>query len=110
PPLIEGHGEEVNLGSGFAALAVVGDGGTLGVALELVAWSDRGADLFALALQARGAVRHPVDVDQMVVRAAIGLARRDRWRQRDRRVGRCKVVVDFRTAGDDRVIFLVATG
>src|SRR4029079_14507623 len=89
---------------------VVGDRGGVGVALELIARGDRRADLFARLLHARGAVRQPVDIDEAVVLAAIGLAGGDRRRERDRGVGGGVGIAFVGTTGDDGVIFLVGAG
>src|SRR6185369_7057697 len=65
--------------SGFAALALVGDGRTLGVARQRgIAGRQRRPGFVRRLLHARAPVRQPVDVDDAVVLAAIGLAGGDR--------------------------------
>ena len=90
-----------------AVLPVVADGLGVGVALQVGPGRDGSADFLACALHPRGAVGQPVDVNQLVVLAAVGLAGRDRRRKRDWRVGRDIIAGLVR---GDRVIFAVAAG
>src|SRR4029078_29249 len=88
----------------------VGDRLCAGVALEVSAWRDGGSDFLARLLHARRAIGHPVNVDELVVRAAVGLAGLDRGRQRDRAIGGDGAVIVLRATGDDGVVFAVAAG
>src|SRR4029078_4903233 len=88
----------------------VGDRLCAGVALEVSAWRDGGSDFLARLLHARRAIGHPVNVDELVVRAAVGLAGLDRGRQRDRAIGGDGAVIVRRPTGEDVVVFAVAAG
>src|SRR3954453_23752337 len=105
-----GRGEGVKPRLGLAALAVVRDCRGVGVALEVGPRSDGRAYFLASFLHARSAVGHPVDVNELVVLAAIRLARRDRGRKRYMVVRSGVDVVLAGRPGDDGVVLFVATG
>src|SRR4051795_13243551 len=69
-------------GSDLAALALVSDRRRFGIALQIRRTARQGGPhLAATFLHAGAAVGQPVDIDQAIVRAAIGFTRGDRGRE-----------------------------
>src|SRR5437764_3756053 len=99
-------------GSDLAALALVSDRRRFGIALQVRRTRrKRSPDLAATFLHAGAAVGQPVDIDQGIVRAAIGFTRGDRrWELNVGVRGRVGRVVGGFAARDDGVAFLVAAG